>query len=260
MAEFRGLILQQTLADLILEPEPSRFRETPGTFLASRGLAEEDQEAFLRFQDRFLAYRELARMGLQEPIEDMFPVLKSLLEGAELWQTCVDAFLVDRRISSPHYRDIAPAFLGWLADTRWGSERWPFLAELAHFELLEVLVARFPDARDRAGLKERPEGALAVVLDPATQIVAYTHAVHKATEASPLPEATPTWLLAYRDPEGEAGFMELTNATAAFLVQAQHWSIDATCAALGLEEIEPLWPLLRDLQMRGAVAGYQSPA
>ena len=145
--------LQQALAGLILEPEEAAFTADPDAFAARFGLPARDQAAFRRFQDRLLAYRELARLGLEEPLEDMFPITRALLEGEEAWNDCVNAFLTARCLTSPHYRDIAPTFLGWLADTGWGLDRWPWLVELAHFEFLETLVARFPEDPPPRGLE-----------------------------------------------------------------------------------------------------------
>jgi hypothetical protein len=242
------------LADLILEREPSTFPDAPRAFPDRRGLPARDQTAFEQFRDRLMAYRELARQGLQEPLEDLFPVTRSLLE--EAWPPCVDAFLEARRIASPHYRDIGPAFLGWLVETGWGAERWPFLGELAHFEILEVLVARYPDLPGPGGLAPEPGADRSLVLDPAAQVVAYTHAVHRATVAFPVPPAVPAWILAYRDGEGEARFLELTEATAALLVRAQAEGAGEAAIALGLENPGDVLPFLEDLRLKGAIAGF----
>jgi hypothetical protein len=205
-----------------------------------------------------MTYRELARMSLIEPLETMFPVLKALLEAADAWDGCAQAFLDARMVRSPHYRDIAPAFLGWLASIRWGQDRWPFLLELAHAEILEVLVARFPDSERPEGLHAEPGLPDVVVLDPATQIVSYAHAVHRASEQAPIPEAHPTHLLAFRDGEGKARLMELTPATAALLVRAQAQALAAAATDLGIPDLNPALNLLRDLHRDGAIAGFQT--
>jgi hypothetical protein len=204
-----------------------------------------------------LTYRELSRMSLIEPLETTFPVLKALLEGKELWDDCVQAFLDARLLRSNHYRDIAPSFLGWLAATGWGQDRWPFLLELAHAEILEVLVARHPDEEPPEDLHAEPSPQDLIVWTAATQVVSYGHAVHRVTETAPVPEARSTHLLAFRDAEGDARLLELTPATAALLVQARSCAIAEAAAALNLTELEPAMCLLRDLQRDGALAGFQ---
>ena len=256
MSEPALLALQQTLAGLILEPEEAAFTADPEGFAARFGLPALDQAAFLRFQDRLLAYRELARMGLQEPVEDMFPVLRAHLEGAGTWDDCLNQFLEARCLTSPHYRDIAPTFLGWLADTRWGQDRWPWLVELAHFEFLETLVSRFPETPADPGLDLEPSPEARIVLAPATQVVAYGHAVHQATEAAPVPLPGPVFLLAYRDAEADFHLQALTDALAALLGRGQTVAIAQAAKELGLHDLAEVWPLLADLRAQGAIAGF----
>ena len=259
MAESRTLRLQRAMASLVLDGDEATLEADPGRAARRHGLSRSDQASFRDQGPGMLTYRELARMSLIEPLETTFPVLKALLEEAEVWDGCVQAFLDARVLRSGHYRDIAPAFLGWLAATDWGQERWPFLLELAHAEILEVLVARFPDSDPPTGLHAEPGPQDCLVLDPATQIVSYTHAVHLVQEQTPVPEARPTHLLAFRDGEGQARLKELTPATAALLVQARTTSLAESAAALGLSDLAPAMNLLRDLQRDGAIAGFQTP-
>jgi hypothetical protein len=247
------------MASLVLDEDEDALVEDPGRVARRQGLSGADQAAFRDQGEAILTYRELARMSLIELLETMFPVLRSLLEREGAWDGCVQAFLDARRLRSGHYRDIAPTFLGWLADTTWGQARWPFLLELAHAELLEVLVARFPDGDPPEGVHAEPTPGDGVVLNAATQLVSYGHAVHRVTEQDPVPEIRPTHLLAYRNSEGEAKVMELTPATAALLVQAQAQSLAEAAAAMNLPDLAPAITLLRDLRREGAIAGFQTP-
>jgi len=257
VAEARTLALQRALAALVLDPEGEAFEADPAGFARSHGLPEADAQPFRQFSAGLAAYRELARLSLVDPIETMFPITKALLEREDSWEPCVEAFLQARCVASPHYRDIAPAFLGWLAETGWGQASWPFLLELAHAELLEVLVARFPEATPPLGLHESPGLEDRIVLDPATQVVSYRHAVHQASEEAPVPAARPTHLLAYRDSEGRPHLMDLTPAAAALLVRAQTESLGGAAAALGLVDLAATLSLLTELRDRGALTGFQ---
>jgi len=246
------LPLQRTLAALVLEPE--------GEATAFEGLAPGHRRALDRWRERLGTYRELARLSLVEPLEDMFPVLRALLETEGAWEGAVDAFLGARCLSSPHYRDIAPTFLGWLVESRWGQDRWPFLAELAHFELLEAVVARLPDQEPPPVDGREPLRAARIVLDPTAQVIAYAHAVHRAQVDAPAPPRETTCLLAFRDAEGEARILELTEATAALLVQAQAGTLGEVVDRLGIPDFPAVETLLRDLVDRGAIAGFALPA
>jgi hypothetical protein len=247
------------MASLVLDADEAALEADPGRAARRQDLAGADQAAFRDQAPAILTYRELARLSLLEPLEEMFPVLKALLEREETWNACVQGFLDARVIHSGHYRDIAPAFLGWLASTGWGQERWPFLLELAHAELLEVLVARYPDTELPPGLHAEPLPTDSLVLDAATQVVSYAHAVHRVTETEPIPEALPTHLLAFRDAADTAHLQELTPATSALLVQAQTTSLAQAAELLGLTDLHPVMDLLRDFQREGAIAGFRTP-
>jgi hypothetical protein len=231
----RTLHLQRALAALVLDAEPP-----PETFDGHR--------------EGLLAYRDLARFSLMDPLESMFPVTMALLEE-DAWKTCADAFLEARCIPSHHHRDIAPAFLGWLASTSWGLDRWPFLLELVHWELLDTLVYRFEDLPVPGGLEPSPSPGSAVELDPATRLVSYTHAVHRATEEDPWPAPGPVHLLAYRDPEGLFQVLELTPATAFLL--AGDGTVGELLDQAGIEDPGPTLALLEDLRKGGAIAGFR---
>ena len=257
-AESRTLSLQRAMASLVLDADEAALEADPGRAARRQGLNLADQASFREQGPALLTYRELARMSLIEPLETTFPVLKALLEGEELWDGCVQAFLDARLLRSSHYRDIAPTFLGWLADTGWGQDRWPFLLELAHAEILEVLVARHPEAEPPGDLHAEPSPRDLIVWASATQVVTYAHAVHRVSEVAPVPEARPTHLLAFRDAEGEARLLEVTPATAALLVQARSCAIAQAAAALNLTELDPAMSLLRGLQRDGAIAGFRN--
>lgn len=255
----RTLRLQRAMASLVLDGDEAALEADAGRAARRHGLSAADQQAFRAQGEALMTYRELARMSLVEPLESMFPVLKALLEGAGDWDACVQEFLDARAVRSGHYRDIAPAFLGWLAASGWGQDRWPFLLELAHAEMLDVLVARFPEGEPVHGLHAEPQPGDLLVLDPATRIVSYGHAVHRVSEASPRPEARPTHLVAFRQADGEAQLLELTPATSAFLVRAQEMPLGEAALSLGFDGLAPLLPVLHDLHRDGAIAGFQSP-
>jgi hypothetical protein len=259
MTESRTLRLQRAMASLVLDADEGALEADPGRPARRLELSGSDQGSFRNQGPGMLTYRELARMSLIEPLEEMFPVLKSLLEEAGVWNACVQAFLDARLVRSSHYRDIAPSFLGWLAATGWGQDRWPFLLELAHVEILEVVVARFPDSDPPPGLHADPGSEDRVVLDPATQVVSYAHAVHRVTEAAPVPEVRATHLLAFRNQAGQARVLELTQATSALLVQGQTLPLAQVAGTLNLTDLAPAMELLRDLCREGAIAGFQSP-
>jgi hypothetical protein len=253
----REVLLERTLGDLILLSSGAEFHHDPAAFGTARGLQPKDAETLARQKDRFLLYRELARNNLLAPLENAFPVLQALL-GPEAWAQATAAFLAARTLQSNYYRDIAPAFAAWLAETGWGRDCWPAILELAHYEYLELLVTRWPEEEVAEDLSCEPSPGACLALDPAARVVSYGFAVHRATESEPDPSAEAAHLLLYRDGEGGFGVLELTATTAALLARAQSEPLGQVLSALGLAEDRTLRDLLADLQERGALLGYRN--
>lgn len=249
--------LQGLVTDLVLAPEADAFREDPAVLGAEHGLGPGDQAALTRFRDRWLLYRDLVRTALEDPLLDAFPITHALLARDGAWTWAVEAFLASRTVSSPYYRDVAPAFVAWLADSRWGQERWPFLLQLAHYEVLELDVVRHPDEPPPPGLLREPAADRVAVLDPAARNVAYGFAVQAATVEAPEPPAACAWLLCHRDREGAFRVLELTAHVSALLARSQEGQpLGAASAELGVDP-RAAFDLLRDFRDRGALLGFR---
>lgn len=249
-------VLQRCLVALALDPDTTAFEADPAGFAAAHGLPARHQAAFQRSRERMLYYRFGVRHAIWEPVDAYLPVTQALLRPGGGWQECCDAFLAARTLVSPFYRDIAPTLLGWIADTGWGLERWPFLLELMHFELVRELVEHAPEGPPAAAPRPRPTLADRLLLAPGTQVLSYAHAVHEATPESPVPEPRPCHLLVNRDPDGLMQFRELSPAMAALLVRAQRESLAAASVAAGLDEEPGLLELLAELRAQGALQGF----
>jgi hypothetical protein len=258
MPEPSVLALQRALVEAALMPDPGLLERDPAGFAATRGLPPGDQAAFQRFKDRLLAYRMFVRGDLVEPVESICIVTRALMQGAGLWEDCLAAFLASRGVRSAFYRDLSATFLGWLSATGWGLDRWPFLLQLVHYELLNALVAHHPDVNAPAPLHPRPGLGDRLVLEAPTRVVSYTHQVHLATVEAPTPLPGDSHLLAYRDGEGLPRWMELTPATAALIVRAGKTTIGQAALDLGLADPAEALDLLGDLQSRGAIRGFQA--
>jgi len=250
--------LQRALADLALAPDAAAFEADPAAFAGARGLPGPDQAAFRRCRPRLLSYREFVREDIWEPVELYLPITLALLERAGALEEARSGFLASRLLASPYYRDIAPTFLGWLAATGWGLERWPFLVQLAHAELVPELVEHAPDTPPRAGLHPEPAPGDRIVPAPPPPVLAYDWRVLEATPEAPGPPPGPCHLLAFRDAEGFVRWRELTPATAAVLVRAQQEPIGRAAAALGLGDPGAVLALLAALRAAGALEGFQA--
>ena len=256
----RTLTLQRCATDLFLDPGAAvSFATDPLAFGQARGLGKLDQAALDRFKSRLLTYRNLVRFALEDPLPDCFPILYAHLDEADLWSDCVDAFLASRSIQSSYYRDIHPAFVAWLASSGWGQDERPFLLPLAHFEYIEMEILRWPDKEPEAsdeGLDPAPAADLHVVFDGTARNLAYAYRVHQATKEKPEPVVGQTYLLGYRDADGDFMYSELSPHASAFLARCLDGdNIGEAASALNLE-LEEVLELLAGLREKGAILGF----
>lgn len=250
--------LHAAFMDLLFEPGgEAAFAADPAGFAAARGLGGPDQAAFGRYAKRFGVYRALVKGSLLDPLPDCFPILKTLLEAAGQWEACQEAFLQSRSVQSLYYRDVAPTFLAWLADTAWGQDRWPCLLQLAHWEYVELDCLLHPDTVPVSGLGKDPSAMGVAHFDGAFRNLAYGFRVQEADEEDPEPAPGTACLLALRNREGRFEWQEVDGPTSAFLARALEGQPLGEAAAAVALPWDTAAELLMDLQERGGVLGFE---
>ncbi len=177
--------LHRAFSDVMLDLEGEEaLLGDPEGFAAERGLGPEDQAAFRRYGRRFATYRALVYCTLTEPLDDSFPLSRGVV-GEEAWDAGLREFVASRSIQSYYYRDLQPSFVAWLAESRWGAERWPCLLQLAHYELMEMEILQAPDAPVPQGLGEEAGPASRAVLYGAPRNRGHPYPGHEARAGGP---------------------------------------------------------------------------
>lgn len=157
---------------------------------------------------RLAVYRELLFNNVESLLAGNFPVIRTLLDD-DRWHGLVHAFFRDHRCQTPLFTELGREFIRFL-DTIEPLDP-PFLAELAHYEWVELALqisdAALP-AHDAEGdlLDGRP------LLSPLAWPLAYAWPVHRiGPEHRPdTPPPAPTLLLVRRDDDGAVRFSELS--------------------------------------------------
>ena len=172
-------------------------------------------------EDRRMAiYRELFFNNVRDLLGRSFPVLRKLL-GEDAWSAMVRDWLVRHRAQTPLFLELPQEFLQYLLEERAPlDDDPPFLAELAHYEWVELALAideREPELpgvdADGDLLEGRP------VLSPLAWPLAYAWPVHRISpDFQPAePPAEATRLVVYRDTRDRVGFLEINIVTARLL-------------------------------------------
>jgi hypothetical protein len=163
---------------------------------------------------RLQIYQDLVYNNIEGFISGGFPVLRSLYDDDD-WHQLVRTFIEQHRCHTPYFLEISQEFLQFLMqDYRPRDCDPPFMAELAHYEWVELALD--------VSLEVLPESysvddMLAAVprLSPLAWLLSYQFPVHRIGPGfRPAEAVEPTYLVVYRDREDEVRFMELNAATA----------------------------------------------
>lgn len=162
---------------------------------------------------RVQVYRELVLNNLLSLLSGTFPVLVKVLHDSG-WRALVRVFLRDYRATTPRFGEIAREFVDFLASEHPALAQgdWPpFMAELAHYEWVEMALQQseadpLPDS-DASLLLGQP-----LRLSPLAWPLAYQWPVHRlAPDQQPTePPVAPTLLLVRRLADWRIGFAELS--------------------------------------------------
>ena len=187
--------------------EMAAYLRNPEKASAPRGVEER----------RLKIYRNLIYSNIEGFISGGFPVLRSLY-NAEQWEELVRMFMEGHRCKSPYFLEISQEFINFLMSEHTSRDcDPPFLAELAHYEWVELALDVAEDELPPPQTIEDLEEAK-LCLSPLAWVLSYQYPVHQigASYRPAMPEV-PTFLVVYRDAGDKVGFIELNGATARLL-------------------------------------------
>lgn len=188
----------------------------PSIFAAPAGVEER----------RLRVYRNLFFGNISQLLATAFPVIRSILPDIR-WQVLVRDFYTVHRCETPLFPFIAGEFADYLLHECNIDCDYPFLAELAQYEWSEIALrhsdARLPDdASAQASI-----GSAKPVLSPLCWPMVFRFPVHRIG-VSHLPKCAPvepSYLLVYRQPDGQVKFVESSPATFRLLQMLQDDSL-----------------------------------
>ena len=159
---------------------------------------------------RLAVYRDLFFNNIAGLLGGNFPVIRRTL-GEEGWTTLVRRFYAEHRSRTPLFPEIAREFIRYLESRDETSGDPPWLAELAHYEWIELAV----QIDDSTLSAHDPHGDLldgVPVVSPWVRALAYRWPVHTIgpTHQPIAPPPEPTLLLVRRDADGRARFAAIS--------------------------------------------------
>jgi hypothetical protein len=170
--------------------------------------------------ERLAVYVDLLYNKFDESLTACFPVMHSLLSKAD-WRALLLEFIAEHRCLTPYYRQIPDEFVQYLKQERQHLDDWPFLAELAHFEWIELqLSIAETEPVTRKSLSDVELLNNVPVFAPVIQLLHYHWPVQDIGPSflPSEPPETATHILGFRDSEDQVQFVALTPATAKLIL------------------------------------------
>lgn len=175
--------------------------------------------------ERMAVYRRLFFNNIETLLAKAFPVLHRILAD-DLWLALVRDFYARHDARTPLFHKLAEAFVDWLADGR-GEHAGdpPFLAQLAHYEWLELALTTAEDPPPAAWLAH-PNGDLLAappMISPLCWTLAYDWPVQRiGPDFQPtIASGVQTFLVVHRNRSDEVKFVEINAVTARLLSLAE---------------------------------------
>lgn len=172
--------------------------------------------------ERAQLYRELIRTNLFQLYSSCFPVCRSLPNLD--WPALLSRFIAEHRAQTPLFHHAAAELVAYLLAEP--PLAVPYLAELAHYEWLELdlSLAADPPVLDTP-LAQLPEpddwSSWQLEPSPVSRFQGYRYPVQRIGrdwQPTQLP-AQPSWLLLHRHPDYQIRFIELSQALGLLLNQ-----------------------------------------
>jgi hypothetical protein len=190
---------------------------------------------------RLQIYQDLVYNNIEGFISGGFPVLRSLYVDID-WHSLVRTFIDQHRCHTPYFLEISQEFVRFLIyEYRAQACDPPFLAELAHYEWVELALDIAPEVLPDA---VAVEDVLSLVpqLSPLAWLLSYRFPVHRIGRGFSLVEPTETtYLVVYRNREDQVRFIALNATTARLLEMVRANTTDSVGGLLDA--------LARELQM-----------
>ncbi|MEP4485326.1 MAG: putative DNA-binding domain-containing protein [Halioglobus sp.] len=166
---------------------------------------------------RLQVYLDLVYNNIEGFIRGGFPVLHSLYEEED-WHGLVRQFIDVHRCHTPYFLEISQEFLRFLMEDFAPREcDLPFIAELAHYEWVELALDVSEDSFPISA-PMTDSGSTFVALSPLAWVLGYKWPVHEIGPGfRPQEPGEPCYLVVYRDASDAVQFMATNAATARLL-------------------------------------------
>jgi hypothetical protein len=217
-----------------------QFKDTQYAF-AAHIRDPENQPAPDNIESRRMAiYRELFFNNINSTLQNAFPVIRTLYSD-EQWLSLVRDFMVKHHCKTPLFVEIAREFIEFLEQERQTESDPAFVAELAHYEWVELALG-IADAEFTLTPLNKDDDILTTCFErsPLAWLLVYQYPVHQISKESQpnQPGNVPTCLLVQRNASDEISFIELNPVSAKLMDWLSQGETGETAVAAIAEEMQ----------------------
>lgn len=169
---------------------------------------------------RMAIYRNLFFNNLRSLLSGTYPVLRKL-HSDDKWRRLIRGFMRKHQAQTPYFLQLPAEFLDFLQhEYELEDDDFPFLAELAHYEYIELALSISEEANEMQGID--PGGDLLTDVPVKSALAwayAYHYPVHRISSSylPTEPADQPVYLAVYRRSNDKVGFLELNPVSAGLL-------------------------------------------
>ncbi|RAP35337.1 hypothetical protein B1207_13275 [Legionella quinlivanii] len=182
---------------------------------------------------RINLYQNLVFSTFNDLIKPCFPVLKSIL-SASLWEELIRDFIRNHPVSTPLFYQIPGEFVRFLQESASLSKHPPFLADLAHYEWMELVIELAVDEPERMPATAVPSLNSVFRLSTTAAMHHYHYPVEQISENYLPLQPEDSFLIIWRDASDKVEFMKI-SAFVYHLLNHMTENKASACSTLNLE-------------------------
>ncbi len=165
---------------------------------------------------RMEIYRNLVFNNIENLVVSVFPVLRSVLSDQQ-WNDLVRQFIRDYRCQTPYFLEISEEFLRFITHTPQLLVDYPFAAELAHYEWVELALDVSESQLPESIPVPNDIFAATFFVSPLAVALHYQYPVHKISPQFKTTIREPVELVIYRNRADKVRFMIINTLTSRLL-------------------------------------------
>ena len=198
-------------------------------------------------ESRMQVYQELLFNNIYEIVSQCFPVISAIVDD-KFWRSLMAEFIALNPCQTPYFHRLAQEMVSFLGTLNLPD--YPYLAQLAHYEWIELELDIDDKKLDLSGVSQEIELSSQLIFSPQVRLLNYDFDVENIG-ANYLPtEPVASYLLVYRKEDGHVDFIKLNQLSHSLLTLL----MDEKSLGTVIDEVIKLSPVQdKQLVISGAI-------